>query len=530
MRDTIKGACIGALVAAFTTVLLAQTWTTPRTWATDDLLTADQFNVQFRDNLLRLRADTQLTGTAALDALGCGTRGGGQVLYSDCDWAALPAGVVFDIHDDVTTAETISNVDRMPFSDESSNGDPMRYTTASLFAAYVRTTIPAGTVFDIHDDLTSETIADTDRLAFSDEGSAGDPMRFTTAANLADYMQVEVELDASRVTGGSFNTARIPDLSAGQITSDTFDTARIPNLPASKITSGPFHTALIPDLPAGQITSDTFDTARIPNLSAAKLTSGTLPNARLSNIPTNSLANDAVTQAKIADNAVGVAQLKTATGTFDWAEDYINLDTHRFSFVPRVSVAGSTNNDACLLQGIKSNLSNSEVRTLWQAHRGNFAAATCTANWDYVASSDDPSIWAITQDVNGGIVALFEAEDPAGTGPPISVPQDDDGNDLPGYTAVNVGLPSLAVIEALYGGLTATVRAAALSCTGDYVTGRGWLQAFTGLPALSTIEARYEPSGRQWAMRCGAQASDEAVTTFYLDSLVVDAGVWAVAP
>ena len=27
MRDTIKGACIGGLVAAFTTVLLAQTWT-----------------------------------------------------------------------------------------------------------------------------------------------------------------------------------------------------------------------------------------------------------------------------------------------------------------------------------------------------------------------------------------------------------------------------------------------------------------------------------------------------------------------
>ena len=48
----------GALVAAFATVLLAQTpppWTAPRTWTTGDLLTAAQFNSNFRDNLLNLR-------------------------------------------------------------------------------------------------------------------------------------------------------------------------------------------------------------------------------------------------------------------------------------------------------------------------------------------------------------------------------------------------------------------------------------------------------------------------------------------
>ena len=209
MRQTIKGMIIGAVVAAFASALLAQTWTAPRTWMTDDLLTADQFNVQFRDNLLRLRADTQLTGTDALDALGCGTRSSGEVLYSDCDWGALPAGVVFDIHDDVTTAATIANTDRMPFSDEQTNGDPMRYTTAANLAVYVRGTIPTPSVFDIHDDLTSETIADTDRLAFSDEGSVGYPMRFSTAENIADYMQAAVELSANRVTSDTFNEARL---------------------------------------------------------------------------------------------------------------------------------------------------------------------------------------------------------------------------------------------------------------------------------------------------------------------------------
>ena len=172
MRDTIKGMIIGAVVAAGVSVLLAQTptWTTPRTWATDDLLTAGQYNQQFRDNLLWLRADATLTGTAALDDLGCGTRGSGEVLYSNCDWAALPAGVVFDIHDDVTQSATIVDADRIPFSDESLNGDPMRYATA---------------------------------------------------ANFANYLQTEVELSANRIT------------------SDTLSVDRIPNLPASKLPAPP---------------------------------------------------------------------------------------------------------------------------------------------------------------------------------------------------------------------------------------------------------------------------------------------------
>ena len=80
-------------------VLLAQTptWTTPRTWATDDLLTATQFNAQFRDNLLWLRQDAQLTGTAALLDLGCGTLGTNEVLFSDCTWATIPVQTPTDI-------------------------------------------------------------------------------------------------------------------------------------------------------------------------------------------------------------------------------------------------------------------------------------------------------------------------------------------------------------------------------------------------------------------------------------------------
>jgi hypothetical protein len=69
-------------------------------------------------------------------------------------------------------------------------------------------------------------------------------------------------LDASVITTGTFNAARIPSLDASKTGSGTFDVARIPSLDASKTGSG------------------TFDVARIPGLSTDKLTSGILPLAR----------------------------------------------------------------------------------------------------------------------------------------------------------------------------------------------------------------------------------------------------------
>jgi hypothetical protein len=53
-------------------------------------------------------------------------------------------------------------------------------------------------------------------------------------------------LDASKISSGSFATARIPNLDASKITSGTFSTSRIPNLAASKITSGVFDSARLP--------------------------------------------------------------------------------------------------------------------------------------------------------------------------------------------------------------------------------------------------------------------------------------------
>ena len=434
MKQTIMGVVIGAVVATGVSILLAQTpnWTNPRTWATDDLLTAGEFNTQFRDNLEWLRQDATLTGTDALDDLGCGTRGSDEVLYSDCDWAALPAGVVFDIHDDVGTAATIADADRLPFSDESVNGDPMRYTLAS---------------------------------------------------NLADYMQGEVELSANRVT------------------------------------------------------SDTFSTARIPNLSASKITSDTLDNALLSNIPTASLANDAVTQAKIANNAVGINELKLGTGTFMFnysgAEDE-NFNIPRYSYLPRYSRTGSRNVSLTFSRNSSTSITTSRMRV---AAAGNSGSGTITAYWDNASNSDTPSVWVLLRDSDGTVRSIWEAEDPASIGDtvsPISIPSDDNDIPLPGYTVVNVGLPSLAVLEALYGAMTDSQQTDAQNALDTYLIQRGWLIGQhthdTIAVDYAAVVVRYQPSVIQWAMRFAAQASDEGVTTFYLDTMVVSSGVWAIAP
>ena len=78
------------------------------------------------------------------------------------------------------------------------------------------------------------------------------------------------------VTGGEILVASdIPNLDAGKITTGTFADARIPSLNASKINAGLFGVDRIPNLNASKINAGTFDVARIPNLAPSKITQTT---------------------------------------------------------------------------------------------------------------------------------------------------------------------------------------------------------------------------------------------------------------
>ena len=266
------------------------------------------------------------------------------------------------------------------------------------------------------------------------------------------------------------------------------------------------------------------DSGKVPVLDS----DGHLENARLSGIPTGSLADDVVTQAKMADDAVGSGQLRT--GTYNQSgRGYFTLPSNTLTFLPVPGGTSTDNNDhkLFLAWSFDSNAS-AFGRARWiRSNRdspGDDPTDTIASSFKYVTSSDRPSLWVVL-DADGAVVGMWEAEDPVSTGDtvePLSGPVDGDGNRLPGYTIVDVGLPSHAVIAALYDALTATQQAQYVANLSAYIVDeRGWLDSLTTLADLQQITPRYEPSGRQWAVRTMADVLGIGVTELYQTRLQV---------
>ena len=85
-------------------------------------------------------------------------------------------------------------------------------------------------------------------------------LKISDAVNSLTAAQIPA-LDAGKITTGTLNLLRIPEI----------DAARVPNLDASKITSGTLNLLRIPAI----------DAERVPNLDAGKITSGTLDLLRI---------------------------------------------------------------------------------------------------------------------------------------------------------------------------------------------------------------------------------------------------------
>ena len=244
---------------------------------------------------------------------------------------------------------------------------------------------------------------------------------------------------------------------------------------------------------------------------------GHIDNARLANIPRTSLRF-----------GEGEAMHSGSSSTFFYMHDY--------ALPPAVKYfkdSGGSIGDGFLFSSEKTTASTVSSFTSYQPRgriqtHGN-SDGTGRAIWRYLSASDMPSVWVLLGDDNA-ILAMFEAEDPVRDGDatsPISKHVLDDDGQPTGVMlgrAVNVGLPSHAVIAALYDALDATQKPQYVMRLSDYVVAeRGWLDSLTVMADLQQIEARYEPSGRQWAMRVFASVLGLSVTGLYQTHLSVSA-------
>ena len=272
------------------------------------------------------------------------------------------------------------------------------------------------------------------------------------------------------------------------------------------------YNALI-SLDASDTISGVFDVARIPDLDAGTITSGTFGQARL------------------AADSVGTSQVRTAIGSTTGSQvTYADgrdgdLDPlirylytlHDYAFMPSIACAQATNEDDLVGDvGLFHPYQEQGSGSAPTDTVGRFAmdGSCSTVRWRYLTSSDTPSIWVVIDTTTGDIDALWEAEDPIAV-PPLMAE--------PGQRALDIGVPALMDLHTLYGQLTATQQTAVLeTLRATVVTRRGWLARLTALSDLDGIEARYEPSGRLWALRALATAIDLSVGEYAATRLRVN--------
>ena len=108
-----------------------------------------------------------------------------------------------------------------------------------------------------------------------------------------------IGLDASKITSGIFSSTQIPELNASKITTGLLnnnvipllDVSKIPNLNANIITSGTINSQFIPPLDGTKILTGIIDSNRLPNLDSTKITSGIFDINRIPNLNANKITD-----------------------------------------------------------------------------------------------------------------------------------------------------------------------------------------------------------------------------------------------
>ena len=487
-----------------------------------------------RQNLaISMRADVV---AGRVQTITCDTASG-----LNCDRSGDTVDVQLDVERLFETT-VIEGSDEIPLADDSVASDPTRKATvvsiANHFASGNLIADGQGRLYtSAQQNNTRTTLEGGDWFTFGDEEDVED--RKITVENVGQHFADGVTLTHDTTTG-ALSIAEDVTL-PGQ--------ARMATPANSAHDTRLATTQFVADIPGltevgvgGNDGLDGLDLFSVYNhiggnqVPRQKLTWTSLKEALADELVIQNLPDDIVTQAKIADNAVGVPQLKMGS-----SEMMINADNtfgvHRFAFGVRSASNQMDNNGACTFRLESNNTNQDNLRSRWAV---NWSVGICTVQWDYMTSSDDPSVWVVL-DSTGAVVEIYEAEDPVNAGDteaPMSTPLDDDGNLLPGYTAVNVGLPSLAVISALYASTGIDERSDALNGLRGYLMGRGWItsaaasvdemvNAVTATHCRADGASSCKPSARQWAMRELAKATGQSTTGLYSAELVVNASTWA---
>ena len=261
-------------------------------------------------------------------------------------------------------------------------------------------------------------------------------------------------LNASKITAGTFGTARIPTLNTSKITAGTFNDNRIaesnvtqhqaalsitesqisdlqsyltsvPNQAASIITSGTFADARIAEsnvtqhLAAGtglSLSGKTFSAnlsaSDIPNLAASKITSGTFATARIADdaITNAKMADDAIDSDQLADGSIDAVHLNVTAAADSGADNYLLSYNHaggNFTWV--ASGGGGENNQNAFsnvaVSGQTTVEADSTTDTLTLAGGSN---VTITTNSDTVTiAATDTNTQLSTEQVQDIVGAMF---------------------------------------------------------------------------------------------------------------------------